>query len=224
MKIKAILFDMDGVLMDSEYYYHFGTFNWMRRLGFTGDHSQLNQLIGTTMATTYDMLYELFGGKYSKEELTRVNEEYFEKEDPLDCKKIMFANVKECLISFKKMGLKLALCSASPMKTIMDDLRQMEIDNLFDCITSGENFERSKPDPQIYLYAMEKLHVTSSQCIVYEDSTIGIAAGKASKALCIARADDRFGQDQSQADLIIKDINELLEYVRKWNNGRDLSD
>lgn len=214
--IKAILFDMDGVLMDSEYYYHFGTYTWMKRLGFEGDHQELNKLIGTTMATTYDMLYDMFDGKYTKEELAKINEKYFGEEDPLDCKKIMFANVKECLVSFRQMGLKLALCSASPMKTIMDNLRQMEIENLFDCIVSGDDFERSKPDPMIYLYAMDKLHVTSEECIVYEDSTIGIAAGKASKAFCIARKDDRFGQDQSQADMLVNGIEELLEYVRKW--------
>lgn len=213
--IKAILFDMDGVLIDSEYYYHFGTYKWMKRLGFKGDHQELNKLIGTTMATTYDMLYDMFDGKYTKEELAEINEKYFGEEDPLDCKKIMFANVKECLVSFRQMGLKLALCSASPMNTIMDNLRQMEIENLFDCIVSGDDFERSKPDPMIYLYAMDKLHVTSEECIVYEDSTIGIAAGKASKAFCIARKDDRFGQDQSQADMLINDINELLDYVRK---------
>ena len=213
--IKAILFDMDGVLIDSEYYYHFGTYKWMKRLGFKGDHQELNKLIGTTMATTYDMLYEMFDGKYTKEELAKINEKYFGEEDPLDCKKIMFANVKECLVSFRQMGLKLALCSASPMNTIMDNLRQMEIENLFDCIVSGDDFERSKPDPMIYHYAMDKLHVTSEECIVYEDSTIGIAAGKASKAFCIARKDDRFGQDQSQADMLINDINELLDYVRK---------
>lgn len=213
--IKAILFDMDGVLIDSEYYYHFGTYKWMKRLGFKGDHQELNKLIGTTMATTYDMLYDMFDGKYTKEELAKINEKYFGEEDPLDCKKIMFANVKECLVSFRQMGLKLALCSASPMNTIMDNLRQMEIENLFDCIVSGDDFERSKPDPMIYLYAMDKLHVTSEECIVYEDSTIGIAAGKASKAFCIARKDDRFGQDQSQADMLINDINELLDYVRK---------
>ena len=213
--IKAILFDMDGVLIDSEYYYHFGTYKWMKRLGFKGDHQELNKLIGTTMATTYDMLYEMVDGKYTKEELAKINEKYFGEEDPLDCKKIMFANVKECLVSFRQMGLKLALCSASPMNTIMDNLRQMEIEDLFDCIVSGDDFERSKPDPMIYLYAMDKLHVTSEECIVYEDSTIGIAAGKASKAFCIARKDDRFGQDQSQADMLINDINELLDYVRK---------
>ena len=213
--IKAILFDMDGVLIDSEYYYHFGTYKWMKRLGFKGDHQELNKLIGTTMATTYDMLYDMFDGKYTKEELVEINEKYFGEEDPLDCKKIMFANVKECLVSFRQMGLKLALCSASPMNTIMDNLRQMEIEDLFDCIVSGDDFERSKPDPMIYLYAMDKLHVTSEECIVYEDSTIGIAAGKASKAFCIARKDDRFGQDQSQADMLINDINELLDYVRK---------
>lgn len=213
--IKAILFDMDGVLIDSEYYYHFGTYKWMKRLGFKGDHQELNKLIGTTMATTYDMLYDMFDGKYTKEELAKINEKYFGEEDPLDCKKIMFANVKECLVSFRQMGLKLALCSASPMNTIMDNLRQMEIEDLFDCIVSGDDFERSKPDPMIYLYAMDKLHVTSEECIVYEDSTIGIAAGKASKAFCIARKDNRFGQDQSQADMLINDINELLDYVRK---------
>lgn len=220
MNIKAILFDMDGVLMDSEYYYMNGTLSWMKEHGYQKEDSLVYKLIGTTMAQTYDLLYDLMDGRYTKEVLEDLNETYF-KEHPLNVKEIMFDGVEDVLIELHKMGIKCALCSSSSLNAIHAHLSTMGIDKYFDVISSSESFSRAKPYPDIYLAAMEKLQVSANECIVYEDSRIGISAGVSSGAYCIAREDNRFGQDQSQAALIVKDIKELLEFVRV-NNGRDI--
>ena len=124
-------------------------------------------------------------------------------------------------MALKKMNIKLAVCSSSPKDTIVVSLSDMGIIDDFDIICCSEDFEYPKPSPDIYLHAMDKLHVNKENTIVYEDSTIGIKAGVASGALCIAREDKRFNQDQSEAAMMVKDIVELLEFVEK-ENGRNI--
>lgn len=221
MEIKAILFDMDGILMDSEYYYMHGTVQWMKELGYNKDEQLLYSIIGTTMDKTYEMLADFLDHKYTKEQLKEINEEYFLSKHPLKPKEIMFDHVKEVLDKLKMMNIKLAVCSSSPKGTINSALEDMGIIDDFDIICCSEDFDYPKPSPDIYLHAMDKLHVDKSNAIVYEDSTIGIKAGVASGAYCIAREDKRFNQDQSEADLLVKDIVELLEFVEK-ENGRNI--
>lgn len=221
MEIKAILFDMDGILMDSEYYYMHGTVQWMKELGYNKDEQLLYSIIGTTMDKTYEMLSEFLDHKYTKEQLKEINEDYFLVKHPLRPKEIMFDHVKEVLDKLKMMNIKLAVCSSSPMDGIKSALNDMGIIDDFDIICCSEDFDYPKPSPDIYLHAMDKLHVDKSNAIVYEDSTIGIKAGVTSGAYCIAREDKRFNQDQSEADLLVKDILELLEFVEK-ENGRNI--
>lgn len=221
MEVKAILFDMDGILMDSEYYYMHGTVQWMKELGYNKDEKALYTIIGTTMDQTYDMLSAFLDHRYTKDELKAINEDYFLVKHPLRPKDIMFDHVKEVLDKLKKMNIKLAVCSSSPKDTIVVSLSDMGIIDDFDIICCSENFEYPKPSPDIYLHAMDKLHVNKENTIVYEDSTIGIKAGVASGALCIAREDKRFNQDQSEAGMLVKDIVELLEFVEK-ENGRNI--
>ena len=77
MEVKAILFDMDGILMDSEYYYMHGTVQWMKELGYNKDEKALYTIIGTTMDQTYDMLSAFLDHRYTKDELKAINEIIF---------------------------------------------------------------------------------------------------------------------------------------------------
>ena len=100
----------------------------------------------------------------------------------------------------------------------MTSLEEMGILRYFDFIESGENCKRSKPYPDIYLLAQEALQVRKEECLVYEDSQAGIQAGISAGIRTVARIDDRFYQDQSKADILVKDIHELTELIRKENN------
>lgn len=212
--IKAVLFDMDGCLFDSEYYYMTGTLDWMKKYGYTGSDSDVYQIIGTTMNQTYEILYHLMDGKLTLEEIIKINNDYFDIDHPLDCKKIMFDGVKEVIDELKKLGIKFALCSSSPKKTIVSNLIAMDIYDDFELITSSEDFSRPKPFPDIYLAAKDHLKLDNEECVVYEDSKLGIEAGVSAKIFTIARKDERYNQDQSHADLIVNDIKELLEYIK----------
>ena len=216
--IKAVLFDMDGILYDSEYFYMQGTVAQMRAYGYDGPAKNIYRIIGTTMQTTYEMLYDMLDGKVPLDVIRENNERYFNVEHPIHFKEIMFPGVPQALQQIKKMGLKLAVCSASSYDLIVTSLKEMGILEYFDFIESGENCKRSKPYPDIYLLAQEALQVRKEECLVYEDSTAGIQAGISAGIRTVARIDNRFYQDQSKADILVKDIHELTELIRKENN------
>lgn len=212
--IKAVLFDMDGILFDSEKYYMDGTLEWMRRLGYKGSRQELYPIIGLTMDNVYRYLGECLNNTVSYDKIKEINEYYFIHEHIIDCKSLMFDDVKEVLQSLKKMGIICAVCSSSDLPLIRKSLEQMEIADYFDLCLSSDQLPKGKPDPGIYLLAMKTLGVKASECVIYEDSLPGIKAAKGSGAYTIAKRDKEYGIDQSMADIIVDNAYEMLEIVR----------
>ena len=93
-------------------------------------------------------------------------------------------------------------------------LKQCHLTDEFDAIVSGEQFVKSKPDPQIYCHTAQMLHVPCSACLAVEDSTVGITAARAAGMFVLAKRDTRFNFDQSQAHAPISRLKELLERVK----------
>ena len=216
MKIKAVLWDMDGVIIDSEKHYMAGTLIWMKKLGYQGDLKQLSTIIGTTMEITYKMLEEMLDYKYSISELAKNNELYFQ-ENPLDYNKIKNEGVDEVLKYLKENNIKAALCSSSPLHTIMNVLKVCHIEKYFDYIVSGDQFKQSKPNPEIYISATNKLNVSIEQCLVVEDSNMGIAVGKNAGIYTVALKEEMFSIDQSEADVIISSLSEVIDIIKSSN-------
>ncbi len=216
MKIKAILFDMDGVLIDSEGFYVEGTFKWMKELGFKGTIEDIYKVIGTTMEDTYKILYEFLHGKIEIEDLKHINETYFAVNELPFCD-VLMSGVKETLIWLKENKIQIAVCSSSPYNTIKTVLRETEIEQYFDFITSGEEFVQSKPNPEIYLTAAQKLGVDIEECLVVEDSTLGIKAGKNANMKVVAIQDKRFNLKQDEADIIVNTMDDVLSLLKQGN-------
>ncbi len=214
MEIKAVLFDMDGVLVDSETYYMEGTYNWMKELGFQGTYRDVCQIIGTTMEVTYQMIEKMMNGQYTIEQLTKVNEQYFLVDHPMQYRQIMNPDLMDLLNEIKARGYRCAVCSSSPKETIDQALRECGITFYFDYVVSGEQFTQSKPHPEIYLHAADMLDVEVEQCLVIEDSSMGIEAGKNAKMKTIGILDRRFGLRQSHADVLVERLSEVLECVK----------
>ena len=87
--IKAVLFDMDGILLDSESFYMQGTISQMKSWGYQGSIEKIYTIIGTSMEETYDILYHLLNGKKPKEEIAQENDLYFTKKKPIRAKEVM---------------------------------------------------------------------------------------------------------------------------------------
>ena len=215
--IKAVLFDMDGILFDSEIYYMNGTIEQMKAYGYRGDIKDIYRIIGTSMKETYEILYNLLEEKVPLETIIANNEKYFLEDHPLNYKELMFDGVEEELKELNEKGISCAVCSSSPKETIVEALENMGIKNYFKVIISSDEVSKSKPEPDVYLKAVELLEVDKQDCIVYEDSRLGVEAGINAGIYTIGRRDDRFYQDINEANYIVNDIYELRDWIRKEN-------
>ncbi|MEE3487640.1 MAG: HAD family phosphatase [Bulleidia sp.] len=218
--ITAVLFDMDGILYDSEAWYMKGSIETMKELGYTGDMQALNKALGLTVNEMYRYFRSLLNNKVSVKRIAEVNDAYYAEHPLPPYQEIMFPHVPEVLKGLKQDGYLLACCSSSPLDTIRESLEAMGILGYFDFMESGENVKHSKPDPEIYLQAASHLKVKPSECIVYEDSRTGIESGKRAGMTVIARRDERFKQDISEADHAVNDVMEMAAMVREINTCR----
>ena len=218
--IIAVLFDMDGILYDSEAWYMTGSVETMKQLGYTGDMHALNKALGLTVDEMYRYFRKLLNNQVSVERIAAVNDAYYAEHPLPPYQEIMFPHVPEVLQSLKQEGYLLACCSSSPLETIRESLEAMGILQYFDFVESGENVRHSKPDPEIYLEAAAHLKVKPSECVVYEDSRTGIESGKRAGMTVIARRDERFGQDITEADHAVNDVTEMAAKVREINTCR----
>lgn len=222
--IRAVLFDMDGILFDSERAYMDGNIEVLHSLGYTGPDSGLYGVIGKNMDGLYRYFYDLLDHKVPLEEVKRADDQYF-VDHPVDFKKILFPDIPGTVKKLKRDGKILAVCSSSPKDVIDQCLKEIGLDCYFDYSISSDQVDRPKPAPDVYVHAMRVLHLSPSECIVYEDSCDGIAAAKNAGLRVIAREDRRYGQDQSEADWIVKDSTGMYERVLlEDQDGRSVSD
>ena len=220
--IKAVLFDMDGILFDSEAYYMQGAYVWMKQLGYQGAIETLYTTIGKDMKTMYQMFTAMLDDKVPYEVVKKTNEDYFLIDHPMHAKEWMFDGVEEVLKKLKELDIKCAVCSSSDKFEIVKALKQMEIENYFDVVLSVQECALPKPAGDIYETACKRLGLNSHECIVYEDSESGILAGINAGMYTVAREEKRFNLDQSKANRIVKDIDELYKVVMEMRdiNGR----
>lgn len=213
MKFKAIIFDMDGVLVDTERYYV-----EVREEFFTAHkidirHLKNSDFIGGTMR---DLWVRILKDNYSPALAEQLGKAYIEYKElrPIPYKELLFPDVIETLEYLKKEDYQLALASSSSMADIEKCLRANHLSNYFEEILSGTNFKASKPNPEIYLETMRRLGVKGPETLIIEDSQNGIAAGKDAGATVWAIKDDRFGMNQERANLAISHLHEIIERVQ----------
>ena len=209
--IKAVIFDMDGVIIDSEPLHYKAFMDYAsRKLGLTISDEEYSQFIGTTNHHMYSTLKE----KYNiKEDLTTLIEEYEDKcrDFLLTEKAVKPINGVDVLVkNLHQNKIKLALASSSPKKSINMVLDMFDMNKFFDIKVSGQEVANSKPAPDIFLRAAELLNVRPEECLVFEDSRNGVVAAKMAGMQCIAFYNPSSGkQDLSKADKIIESFAEV---------------
>lgn len=217
--IKYVFLDMDGTLVDSERYYTDGTYRYMKEdFNYKGPKEAVYEIIGTSMYQTGQIIKRLLKSDLSVEEILSYNDRFFGERMSLDYSEYIFKEVRESLKELKEMGLKLALCSGSSKELMYKFIKSCDIEGI-DYIISTDECQGHKPDPDIYLKALAFFKAQRSEVIVFEDSTSGIKAAKNAGLYTAARKDKRFGIDQSEADVKLDDMMELVRLIREINNG-----
>lgn len=214
--IKAVIFDMDGVLIDSEPYYQNNLLNHLKHFGIDVSTDDLIPTAGGT-SQHYDMVINPL---LEKADVLRADFDtfthHFYTNHPTPYQELLNPHVEEIFIWLKQQNYQLAIASSSKLYEIKSFLKACHLENYFDILMSGEMFIESKPNPEIYSTCIQKLGLLPHECIAVEDSEYGITAAKLANLICIAKKDNRFQYNQSQADHHINDLIEIIDIVKEY--------
>ncbi len=211
MNIEAVLFDMDGLVLDTEKLY---TRFWMEAANALGYSMTFEQGLGMRSLNRYagaEKLKSYFGELISYDEVRNKRIElmdaYVEKEGVY-----LKPGIHELLDYLKDKRIKTAITTSSPIERTKKYLSSVNIDKRFDELISGYMVEKGKPEPDIYIYAANKLGVNTKNCMVLEDSPAGILA--AYRAGCIpVIVPDQDEPDAETKKIIYKRADNLLEVI-----------
>ncbi len=207
--IKAFIFDMDGVIMDSEPLHYESDRMIMRGFGIELSDEELNPYVGVGDLIMWTELKERYNLGLSIEELIKKqNANKLRLLKAWDIETI--EGIDSLLVNLKEKRIKIALASSSTRKFIGLALDKMGITQCFDVIVSGEEVVNGKPAPDIFLRAAELLKVEPRNCIVLEDSRNGVNAAKDAGMKCIGYINPNSGnQDLSRNDKIVSTLKDL---------------
>ena len=209
----AVIFDMDGVIVDTEYYYLGGDCRVCQGAWVESD-SRGVEWTGRYLASVFlHMLVDWFEragkGHFTGEEALARWDEWAHKR-PRDYQALINPGAVDTIRELPRRGVRVALASSSPMDSIEEVLNACGLSDAFEYVVSGEQFKESKPEPDIYLHALDLLGLPANRCCCVEDSVPGITAGKRAGLTVIAKREERFGFSQDAADKIIDQLPELL--------------
>ena len=205
-----IIFDMDGVLLDSEPMHQEIIYETFQLKGIPFDKAYIQTLTGMSAFPMWEKVKRDAQRTESVEELMQFHRDYFFKRLP-EVKVPLVPHVKEVLEKFKNEGKHLSLASSSGRKLIDIFTQQTNIAHYFEVIMSGDDVQYSKPNPEIFLKVAQWYGLPATQFTVIEDSTNGVKAAKSAGMQCIGFKNPLSGgQDLSQADRLIHSMQELL--------------
>ncbi|HOA79917.1 MAG TPA: HAD family phosphatase [Defluviitaleaceae bacterium] len=207
--MEAFIFDMDGVIIDSQPIHFEVEWSALRSFGINEEKEYLEKYAGMT---DYEM-WELIKKEYTINEPTEKILEQQIKDKvkvvrELDIQPI--EGIKELIKNLSDKHIPIAVASSSPRALIEEILNKFAIYDYFDVVISGEEVNKGKPAPDIYLKAAKLMKVNPKECVVLEDTKHGVIAAKEAGMKCIGYINPNSGkQDLKKADLIVKKITEI---------------
>lgn len=185
MEMKAIIFDLDGVICFTDKYHYQAWKALADELGIYFDYEINNRLRGVSRMDSLDIILEKSKETYSADEkvalASKKNDMYIKLLENMS-ENDLSDEVKHTLDALKARGYLLAIGSSSKNAKLI--LKRLGLGNYFDAIADGTGIKMSKPDPEVFLLAAKLLEMEPSDCLVVEDATAGIDAGVAGDFQC----------------------------------------
>ena len=208
---NTVIFDMDGVLVDSEAIYFKNLMDFCDKIALEPFSRDIGDYVGASTEATWRQLVP------NQEQRRKVYRAYvaYGKAHRIDYATILKPGAKELLQFLCGENMRVALASAGRPMDIEQMLDDCDLRNYFDVVISGESVEHNKPDPDIYLEAMKQLGVTAPNVLVIEDSEKGIRAAKAAETEVWAIKQPLLQIDQSGASRIVNNLQEVQENLRR---------
>ena len=216
MSFRAVIFDLDGVLADSEPWWNKIDKKLLAQYGVTYRGEYHRNVLGVSYRLAVEFYKKAFGLSVSTEEMMRrraeIAIEFFANRVGL------FPSAKKVLQELQRMNLSVAIATSSVSASARPFLERHKLTPFFDVIVTGDEIERGKPHPDIYMRAAEKLGLAPDACLVIEDALSGIAAAKAAQMRVAAIPDTRFvnpREYQKKADYVLGGLSEIPALIRR---------
>ena len=206
--IRAVIFDMDGVVVESEHIHIEAEKQTLLKHGVRISSDELHTYTGTTAKFMFTELIK-------KHKLDTTFEELFNEKEQILFKLLEketrpTKGIINLLKELKENNIKLAIASSSHRRLIEYVLKKLDITHLFDSIVSSEDINRSKPDPEIFVKSARRLKIEPAECLVVEDAKLGVDAARNARMKVIGYRNPNSGkQDLSGADLVVDDFSRL---------------
>lgn len=214
MALTTVIFDMDGLLIDSEPIWEKATNKVFESLNIKLSPEQYHV---TTGLRTNEFLQHWFSFfKIDESHLLKTEDEIVDLViEEVKATKPILAGVNYIIDFFKKRNFKVGLATSSPPNLIDAVLKTFDLENSFDAIASANFCNYGKPNPEVYLYCAKLLNVNPANCLCFEDSVNGMIAAKAAKMKCVVvpyptqAKDTRWSLANLQLSSLVN-FNELL--------------
>lgn len=207
---KSVVFDMDGVLVNTEYFYFKRRMKFFNELEINPGSKQIDDFIGLTNS----MIWEMLVPKDTKKRKV-LQEEYVKycNEHPAYFPELLNPSIKRLFKELKDKKIKIAIASSSAKNEILRMLKECELKPYVDFVISGDECKKSKPDPEIYRLATNALNSLPEEVLAVEDSMLGIRSAKSAGLTVAALAQKDYYANQTEADYKINDLIEITSII-----------
>lgn len=210
MKEFGVIFDMDGVIINSEPVYQSLNKEIMSFLNIEMGPSFETKYLGITARRKWELIKEEYNLKESIEDLIAIQNRFFTSAN-WNYNKLLFPSAKPLLNKLKSKNVPLALATSTEKKRVDQVIIDCELTRYFDKVITAEDVKYGKPDPEVFIVAAKQLNLLPESCIVIEDSYNGVLAAKKANMYCIGVKHENINVDLSLVDRKINSLSELLD-------------
>jgi HAD superfamily hydrolase (TIGR01509 family) len=210
MNLKAVLFDMDGVIVDTEPLHRKSYYRMFEDVGISVTDSLYDSFTGQATLPICRTLCENFDLEHKPETLVSIKRNHFKYLFENDSDLALLDGVHDLITDYYNNGLTLVLASSASMANIERIFDRFSLNQYFKAKISGADLKASKPHPEIFIKAADLAEENKTNCMVIEDSTNGIAAAHSAGIYCVGfKSPNSVNQDYSKANKVISDFSEI---------------